>query len=170
MAGFDLGDNAWAVIEPLLPRKERGAARKDDRQILNGSFHISRAGARWRDPPQRLAPHTTVDNRCVRWGGRGVRRGIFETLATEREYALILVDSAIVNAHRRERGAFSQGIGRSRGGRGGKVHTTVDDLESNVFRLFIVRPMSNRACCSRIRQRSMGFALPAIRYSFRGIR
>ena len=28
MAGFDLGDNAWAVIEPLLPRKERGAARK----------------------------------------------------------------------------------------------------------------------------------------------
>ena len=100
MAGFDLGDNAWAVIEPLLPRKGRGAARKDDRQILNGIFHISRAGARWRDPPQGHGPHTTVDNRCVRWGGRGVRRGIFETLATEREYALILVDSA---APRRER-------------------------------------------------------------------
>ena len=40
MAGFDLSDNEWVVIEPLLPPKGRGPARKDDRQILNGISYI----------------------------------------------------------------------------------------------------------------------------------
>ena len=38
MAGFDLTDFEWAVIQPLLPDKVRGVKRVDDRRVLNGIF------------------------------------------------------------------------------------------------------------------------------------
>ena len=64
---------------------------------------------------------------------------MFEALSTECEDALVFVDSSIVKAHRaasgakggnfaKVRGELCQGIGRSRGGRGSKVHAAVDDL------------------------------------------
>ena len=105
MARFDLSDEEWAVIQPLLPKKGRGPARKDDRTILNGIFFTLRTGAPWRDLPERYGPHTTVYNRYVRWGERGVWRGIFEALASECEDALVFVDSSIVKAHRAASGA-----------------------------------------------------------------
>ena len=40
MAGFDLSDEEWAAIEPLIPGKGRGPARKDDRTMLTGVFYI----------------------------------------------------------------------------------------------------------------------------------
>ena len=105
MARFDLSDEEWVVIEPLLPKKGRGPVRKDDRTVLNGIFYILRTGAPWRDLPERYGPHTTVYNRYVRWGERGVWQGIFEALATECEDALVFVDSSIVKAHRAAAGA-----------------------------------------------------------------
>ena len=45
MARFDVSDDEWAVIEPLLPAEGRGPARKDDRHLLNGIFYISRGHA-----------------------------------------------------------------------------------------------------------------------------
>ena len=105
MTRFDLSDDEWAVIEPLLPKKGRGPARKNDRTVLNGIFYILRTGAPWRDLPERYGPHTTVYNRYVRWGARGIWRGIFEALAIECEDALIFVDSSIVKAHRSAAGA-----------------------------------------------------------------
>ncbi len=35
MARFDLSADAWAVIEPLLPKKGRGPTRRDDRTVLH---------------------------------------------------------------------------------------------------------------------------------------
>ncbi len=37
MAQFDLSDEEWAVIEPLLPKQGRGPKRQDDRRVLNGT-------------------------------------------------------------------------------------------------------------------------------------
>ena len=105
MARFGLSDEEWAVIEPLLPKKGRGPTRKDDRMVLNGIFYILRTGAPWRDLPDRYGPHTTVYNRYVRWGDRGIWRGIFEALANQCEDALVFVDSSIVKAHRSASGA-----------------------------------------------------------------
>ena len=99
MARFDLSDEEWGVIEPLLPTQGRGPMRKDDRKVLNDIFFIVRTGAPWRDLPERYGPHTTVYNRYVRRGQRGIWSGIFEVLATECEDALIFVDSSIVQAH-----------------------------------------------------------------------
>lgn len=40
MARFDLTDEEWAVIEPLLPKDGRGPKRQYDRKVLNGIFYI----------------------------------------------------------------------------------------------------------------------------------
>ncbi len=66
MARFDLSDEEWAIIAPLLPVEGRGPKRRDDRTILNGIFYIIRTGAPWRDLPGRYGPPTTVYNRYVR--------------------------------------------------------------------------------------------------------
>ena len=105
MARFDLTDEEWAIIGPLLPRQGRGPQRKDDRKVLNGIFYILRTGAPWRDLPERYGPRTTVYNRYVRWGERGVWKGIFDTLAQECEDSLIFIDSSIVTAHRAAAGS-----------------------------------------------------------------
>jgi len=108
MARFDLSDEEWAVIAPLLPKQGRGPQRKDDRQILNGIFYILRIGAPWRDLPIRYGLRNTVYNRYVRWGERDVWRGIFEALARECEDALIFIDTSIVKAHRAAPGSSPQ--------------------------------------------------------------
>ena len=68
---FDLSDEEWAVIEPLLPKAGRGPKRVDDRRVLNGIFYILRTGAPWRDLPERYgrAP-LSITGMPV---GRGVR-------------------------------------------------------------------------------------------------
>lgn len=105
MARFDLSDEEWSVVEPLLPKKGRGPRRKDDRKVLNGIFYILRTGAPWRDLPGRYGPRTTVYNRYVRWGERGIWKGIFDALADECEDSLVFVDSSIVKAHRAASGS-----------------------------------------------------------------
>ena len=105
MGRFDLSDEEWAVIEPLLPKGGRGPKRKDDRKVLNGIFYILRTGAPWRDLPDRYGPYTTVYNRYNRWGERGVWKGIFDALAEEVEDSLIFIDASIVKAHRAASGS-----------------------------------------------------------------
>lgn len=105
MARFDLSDDEWAAIQPHLPKQGRGPRRRDDRIVLNGIFYILRTGAPWRSLPGRYGPPTTVCNRYVRWGKRGVWLRIFDALATECEDALIFIDSSIVKAHRAAAGS-----------------------------------------------------------------
>jgi transposase len=105
MARFDLSDEEWAVIAPLLPQQTRGAKRVDDRKILNGIFYILRTGAPWRDLPERYGPRTTVYNRYVRWGRKGVWKTVFDALAREVKDSLIFIDGSIVKAHRAAAGS-----------------------------------------------------------------
>ena len=105
MARFDLSDEEWAVIEPLLPKQSGGPQRQDDRRVLNGIFYILRTGAPWRDLSARYGPRTTVYNRYARWGQRGVWKGIFDALAKECDDALVFIDASIVKAHRSASGA-----------------------------------------------------------------
>lgn len=105
MARFDLTDEEWVTIQPLLPKQGRGPVRKDDRKILNGIFYILRTGAPWRDLPDRYGPRTTVYNRYVRWGRRGVWKEIFDALTEQCEDSLVFIDSSIVKAHRAAAGS-----------------------------------------------------------------
>ncbi len=49
---FDLTDERWARIEPLLPPpKRKGRRPADRRKMLNGILWILSTGAGWRDLP-----------------------------------------------------------------------------------------------------------------------
>ena len=57
MGRFDLTDEEWRLIEPLLPGRDgkprRGRPTENDRRVLDGIFYVLRTGAPWRDLPER---------------------------------------------------------------------------------------------------------------------
>lgn len=61
---MDLTEEQWAVLQPLLPRRERrrgqrGRPRQDARAVLNGALWVLRTGAPWADLPKRHPPYRT---------------------------------------------------------------------------------------------------------------
>ena len=85
---FDLSDEEWAVLEPLMP-KSRMSARADDRKIMNAIFYVLRTGMPWRDLPGALSPTATY-NRFNRWSRRGIWKRIFDALASKSRDSLYL--------------------------------------------------------------------------------
>jgi transposase len=104
MARFDLSDDEWAIIQPLLPNKPRGVARVDDRRVLNAIFWVLRTGSPWRDLPERYGPYTTAYNRYNRWAKAGVWLRIFQALAEGSPQSMALIDSSIIRAHQHAAG------------------------------------------------------------------
>ena len=101
---FDLSDEDWALLEPLLPTS-RKSARVDDRKIVNAIFYVLRTGMPWRDLPTRYGPYTTAYNRFNRWSRRGIWKLVFAELASKSRDSLYLIDSTVVKAHRAASGA-----------------------------------------------------------------
>ena len=101
---FDLSDDEWALLEPLMP-KSRKSARADDCRIMNAIFYVLRTGMPWRDLPERYGPYTTAYNRFNRWSRRGIWKRVFDQLASKSRDSLYLIDSTIVKAHRAASGA-----------------------------------------------------------------
>ena len=101
---FDLSDEEWALLEPLMP-SSRKSGRVDDRQIMNAIFYVLRTGMPWRDLPEPYGPYTTAYNRFNWWSRRGIWKRIFDTLASKSRDNLHLIDSTIVKAHRSASGA-----------------------------------------------------------------
>ncbi len=63
---FDLSDEEWAVIEPLLPKGGRGPPRVDDRRVLNGIFYILRTGGPMARPARALrSAHHRLQPLCA---------------------------------------------------------------------------------------------------------
>src|SRR4051812_30414629 len=101
MAGqFWLDDRQWAALEPLLPKNQPGARRKDDRRILSGIIHVLKAGCRWQDCPADYGPPTTIYNRFHRWARRGLWQRLFQALVAVSPRDVNLIDSTTSKAHR----------------------------------------------------------------------
>ena len=130
MAGaFWLDEAQWAVIEPLLPTNQPGAARQDDRRIISGIIHVLKVGCRWQDCPAIYGPATTIYNRFNRWAARGIWRKLFAALVAAEADGVQMIDSTTAKAHR-----------SAAGGKGGRPPGD--------------RPLSRRAndknpCCCR---------------------
>jgi len=99
MGRYDLTDFEWNVIQPLLPNKPRGVARADDRRVLNGIFWVLRAGAPWRDLPDRYGPYTTAYNRFNRWRKAGVWDRIMDAVTAAYDGKVQMIDSSSVRVH-----------------------------------------------------------------------
>jgi transposase len=95
---YELTDDEWTAIKPMLPNKPRGVPRVNDRRVLNGIFWVLRSGAPWRDLPSRFGPYTTCYNRFVRWRRAGVWAKIMNALAGAHDTAVQMIDTSIVLA------------------------------------------------------------------------
>lgn len=82
---FELTDEQWAKIEPLLPPQKPRVGRPavDHRKVINGILWILRTGAPWRDLPERYGPVGTVSSRFSRWRQAGVWDRLFARVQQE---------------------------------------------------------------------------------------
>jgi transposase len=81
---YELTDEAWERIVPLLPKQTRGGRWNDHRVTLNGIFWILNSGAQWRDMPDRYGRWPSVYHRYQRW----TRDGLFDRLLQRLHLAL----------------------------------------------------------------------------------
>src|SRR3954469_19899320 len=87
---YELSNDEWIAIKPMLPNKPRGVPRVNDRRVLNGIFWVLRSGAPWRDVPSNFGPYTTCYNRFVRWRRAGIWAKIMHALAGAHDAAVRL--------------------------------------------------------------------------------
>nr|GLK21534.1 transposase [Microbacterium terregens] len=106
MALFWLSDEAWAAIEPHLPKNQPGTRRVDGRRVISGILHVLKVGCRWCDCPADYGPSTTVYNRFNRWSHRGFWVKLLDVLVdTGAVTKSTSIDSTYVKAQRAAFGA-----------------------------------------------------------------
>jgi len=83
----DLSEAAWAVLEPLMPVRDRakgGAPRKyGDRLVLNGIFFVLRSGCQWRMIPRDLLPWDAAYRWYAAWRADGTWDLIHDALRAQ---------------------------------------------------------------------------------------
>jgi transposase len=106
MRRYELTDEDWDLIEPLLPGREGdpGAHGADNRLFMNAVIWIARTGAPWRDLPERFGEWNSVYQRFNRWSKAGVWERVFQAVRSPDLEALLL-DSTIIRAHQHASGA-----------------------------------------------------------------
>jgi transposase len=107
-----LSDEAWALIEPLLPSSAgcRGGQWRDHRQVLEAILWRYRTGSPWRDLPVEFGPWQTIWKRLNRWSGDGTLDKLLAAAHGDAEIAgelewVVSVDSTIARAHQHAAGA-----------------------------------------------------------------
>ena len=102
---FQLTDDQWRKIEPLIPMSRPGPKPKRNREILSGILHVQKTGCRWQDCPKAYGPHTTVYNRFNRWSKAGIWQKIADSLVIHDALDVQCIDSTTAKAHRCSAGA-----------------------------------------------------------------
>ena len=94
MRRFELTDEQWETIQPLLPGKaaDPGRTAKDNRAFLEAVLWTGRTGAPWRDLPSRYGNWNSVFQRFNRWAKAGRWQLLFEQLQ-ESDLEWLLIDS-----------------------------------------------------------------------------
>jgi transposase len=115
MHRYELPDQQWARIEPLLPHRthhdQAGPPFNDHRPIVNGILWILHTGAPWRDLPERYGPWETVFYRFNRWRRDGTWNRIVTSLLDELDnngeidHDLWCIDGSVIRASRAAAGA-----------------------------------------------------------------
>jgi transposase len=109
---YDLTDEEWARLEPLLPSQapRRGRRWSDHRTVINGVLWRTRCGVPWRDMPAQYGNWKTVYNRHRRWSGDGTWVRILDELRRDADHGegpqwTVGIDAAVVRAHQHAAGA-----------------------------------------------------------------
>lgn len=105
MTRAQLTDAEWAFIEPYLPIGGFGPYPERLREQFEGVVWRFRAGAQWREMPERFGAWQTVYQRFARWRDAGVFEALLEGLIAEAarrgevDMSLVSVDSTTARAH-----------------------------------------------------------------------
>lgn len=112
---WEISDELWALIEPLLPRHERryrypGRKRIDDRKTLQGILFVLYTGIQWEFLPQELGfgSGPTCWRRLAEWQAAGVWADLQQVLldrlraADRLDFSRATVDASHVQAKRGE--------------------------------------------------------------------
>lgn len=135
MALFWLSDEAWAAIEPHLPKNQPGARRVDDRRVISGIVHVLKVGCRWCDCPADYGAPTTIYNRFNRWSQRGFW---LQLLAALVDAGVVTKSTAIDSTYIKiQRAAF--------GAKGGARRKRLDDRVAAGLPKSMRSPMSSAA-------------------------
>jgi transposase len=116
MRRYELTDDEWAIIEPLIPPPAAtGRPRRAPREMWNAVFWVLRSGAPWRDLPERYGPWESAYahfNTCRR---QGVFERVLEALQIRLDaeghidWDLWCVDGTSVRASKAAAGAGKRG-------------------------------------------------------------
>lgn len=134
---YELRDEAYERIEPLLPKQKPGGRWVDHRTVLNGMFWILNSGAQWRDMPERYGRWQTVYSRYRRWTREGLFDRILHRLHLELDddgridWDVFDVDGSNVRAHQSAAGAAKKGANEN------PMTTPWDDRAEALARSFI---------------------------------
>ena len=112
----DIEDDAWAVIEPLLPgrRGGHGGVADDNRKFVDAIRYPCETGVAWRDLPHRFGSSNSLWQRCNRWCRTGVRQRIAAALGDE-DAEWLATDSSCVRAAPAAAGAREKATARAAG-------------------------------------------------------
>ena len=109
---YDLTDEQWKRIQPLLPPEntgKKGRPRKDDRMMLNGMLWLNHSGAQWRQLPERYGPWQSVYARFAKWRDDGILENIFNELSKEADTENLSIDSTCIKVHESSNGGEKSG-------------------------------------------------------------
>ena len=88
MSRHAVSDAQWAVLEPLIPKKQqRGRPRNDDRRTLNGIVYVLKTGCAWEDLPREYGSDSTCWRRLNEWSEDGTWEPIWRTLLSRLDAA-----------------------------------------------------------------------------------
>ena len=120
MARYELSDDQWHAIAPLLRSHTIGRPRRDDRTTLDGVFWKLCSGAAWRDVPERYGPYRTVYDRFAKYRDDGTLDRILRALRIRLDadghidHSTWMIDGTTVRASRVASGARKRGIQAAR--------------------------------------------------------
>ena len=104
MRRYELREDQWLKIAPMLPGKVGDPGRSaDNRLFVHAVLWIARSGAPWRDLPERFGEWNSVYQRFNRWNKKGIWQSVFEQLQ-EPDLEWIMADSTVIRAHQHAAG------------------------------------------------------------------
>ncbi len=96
---YELTDDEWSILSPLLPSNQAGARRVDVHRVLNGILWRFRTGSPWAEIPERYGPPTTCYNRFVRWRKAGHWDRLLRAVSEAYDGDIVMIVSPQVRVH-----------------------------------------------------------------------